>query len=714
MAVIRQYHSFLETARSHVTSWIPQQCADVEMDGAPAQEVDEERVRAVVSELAFSLVVEPGTSLSDQLLYGPWRRCAMAGHLDESNALIERHYAGRWPVLSDDSLPALLNDMSVVAQGSSPYLSIAAGELATWVQNGLVPNLQAHGNHLGIEQCCEYLCAQALSLEFAFGVPFDSAALTNASVAVAEKYCPIIMDRKPCVKRFNVHGQNDPENKQALSISLSGLQEALALQAAVWRSWDDRPALRDVLALKLDGLVRNRLLDLAMDSEEADDNGGSTEEEYTTFVVDDINNVIRPLVSHFGGSLDAIMLAWVSTILGSALIAYSSTQLAEISAKDESSLVIMYARLVSLTSAIEDPNILAAAVLTLWQMSTSSSTSSLSLEDDPGAEEAQARALDRLAGIGSAVYPRVTAGRTKDALQESTRLLRLKSLAASYGIANFDVRNTRQLRGAVNIIATSYWRPKSIPDCIEFAEAWNSISVDLAYILGRALAARAMVREHDPKVSGVPTDEQPPMEALEKRKLLEEAYVLIPEHRRALTVETALSYLVDRLEDICCLLSAEDTAAEDLGALREEAGMACGGAVTLGHLHLDSDSAWRRGGFIDAPLLADLKRMRFLQSDYGIYLSVSGMGDPEVCRGVAHRLAKDRAKDLISISSTGSKPESRNLGSKQAIGPAEELQSSCPMLAAKTRHACLLMNVSPVFVEYNVISALIKEGEMVY
>jgi hypothetical protein len=287
-----------------------------------------------------------------------------------------------------------------------------------------------------------------------------------------------------------------------------------------------------------------------------------------------------------------------------------------------------------------------------------------------------------------------------------------------------------------NVIAASHWARSSIADCIEFAEAWNSISVDLPYILGRALLARVFARAHS-------SADMPPMDVLAKKKILEEAFLCIPEHRQALSTETALSYLVDRLEDICLDISslgAEPEAARDLAAisaLKEEASMACSGAVTLGYLYLEgegeggsavgstssnrgSPSASAKGaGYVNAGLLSSLKRMRFLQSDYDIYLSVSGLAAPDVCLGVGRRLAEARASDLIAREQSGggapaatatvagaTSPVARSVGGEGGGG------SSCPMLAAKTRHACLLMGVSPVFVEYNVISALIHRGKM--
>lgn len=739
---------FVETARDYVTSWSPSAVLpSMTSCVADEEEIEEERVRSVVAELIHSLDSDPLLMDTTTCSYQVWKSCILSGNLAEANIIIERHFDGRWPDFSIHTLNILLSEMYVVVESAVdtvPELYIAPDDLVYWMEYSLIPELYSRNNVPCIELCCDFLRAQALSLEFAFGTPFEPAMLTNLAVAIARKYCPIYLSRKGAVYSFLIYGAENAANKKALSVPLVELFDALVLQGAVWRTWDDRPSCCDVISYGLDGLVRNRLLDLALEHEEV---SAMTDEEFSTLIAEDVKSVLRPLVCQFQGSLDAIILDWINSILGSALIVYSAAQAKSVYSSDRLATVILYSRLVAIASAMEDPNIMASAVLTLWQMSTSSSAGLHAIEGDAEADTAQAISLERLAQLGSDIFVRVSTGRTKDALQESIRLLRLKAIAATYGISNFDVRNTRQLRGVVNIITTSYWMPKSIADGIEFAEAWSSISIDLSYILGRALISRVFIREVVPDSVSATAEEMPPLEPAEKRKLLEDAFKWIPESRLALVMETAISFLVDRLEEVCLLISAGISSENELSALREEASMACNGAVTLGYLYLEgsaptknsaatgtrggssvlgtaviltADSS-RHTGYINIELLAILKRLRFLQSDYNIFMSVSGLTNPKVCLDMGRRLAEARASDLISGAKlglqdwstiSGKKGSSRRPDNSLLPSQSNNVQSQCPMLAAKTRHACLLLNVSPVFVEYNVISFLIKEGKM--
>lgn len=690
------------------------------------EDSEEERVRSVVSELIYSMDRDPFGDTSHDWNYHVWRSCVVSFNLIESNIIIERHFGGTWPILARDQFIALLSKMCIIQERekNDPELLIAPDDLIEWLDGTLIPELYAQRNIHCIEICCEYLRAQALSLEFAFGAPFEPALLTILAVKTAEKYCPQLLTRKPSQIPFKRYGSDD-SGKGIATITLCNLHNTLALQGAVWRTWDARPTCLDVINHGLDGLVRNRLLDLV--TEPNITKTALSDEEYTAIVVDDIGNVIRPLVDQFRGSLDAMILVWINNILGNTFIVYSPVQAAVKLSTDKSVVVILYSRLVAITSAIKDPDLLASAVLTLWQMSTSSNAGSLGVDADAEADAALAHSLQRLAKIGLDVFPRVSSGRNKDALQESIRLLRLKAIAASYGISNFDVRNTRQLRGVVNIIATSYWVDRSITDCIEFAEAWNSISIDLPYILGRALIARVLVRERLSTSSDQIYDDVHPLEVLDKTKLLEDAFRSIPDHRQALATETAVSYLIDNLEDICAKISRGNASGAEITTLKEEASMACSGAVTLGHLLLDGLGSVRDApkwaGFITTGLLSALKRIRFLQSDYNIYLSVSGLADPIVCLDVGRRLAENRTKDLIARRESGIASSNMHNGDKKISERRKDLHkissnstdsdllSNYFMLPAKTRHACMLMNVSPVFVEYNVISLLTKEGK---
>ena len=685
-----------------------------------------------------------------------WELCVLSGNLIDSNYILDRHSGGQWPELSEKKITVLLSEINNFASSSLDTL-ISPTDICFWVEGSLIPGLQSQqrnykrGGSVAFEICCEFLRTQAVSYELAFQVPFEPIMLTELAVSVANSHCPEYLNKVPRSNTFSIYDSDIGDDKKTALLPLGKLHDALELQVSVWRAWEDRPTCAEVIDLQIDGLIRDKLLSIVSDIDVPVDSDSDCDDESINKICKNITCIIRPLASTFCCVLDAIIVDWLQSVIGSAIIAYSHGQMRAAISSHNSALVLLYSHLIAVASTIENPDLLASAVLALWQISASSSSAPVSEPKDEGVEIAQAKALDRLSQIGSDIYPRVCAGREKDALQESIRLLRLKSIASTYGVSNFDVRSTRQLRNVVSIIASAYWEPKSIEDAIEFAEGWNSINVDLPYILGRALIYRVFVRSPAPTASDekLPELEMPPMEALAKKKLLEQSFLSIPEHKRALVTETVITFLLHRLEDICEAMEENgDLNTEELNVLKEEFAMTCSGAITIGGMQLEAGNLSKTSGdlrrdgakfgttasernsrisnandeeILNANMLLSLKRIRFLQSDYNIYLSVTRLKNTVFCRQMAQKIAEKRASDLIARekdeNTSGSEKTlcpNNSIKNLSSARPSGRLLSPCPMMSSKTRHACLLMDISPVYVEYCVIAALIHQGKMVH
>ena len=658
---------------------------------------EEEKIRFVTNELISSLIAarKVGSLQVCDKHWGAWLHCLVDGKFEESNIILERHFHGEWPKLGLFDIQYIFEQLQLFDaefnQSAECLPRYSVENLALWIEFSLIPELQrslsehsdiinkTHNRVDCFEVICDYLKNQAVKLESNLKQPFDSLILIDLAVQICSSNLPI---NKFTIKEGTYYKGMHPAN-----ISLFELLSMFKLQSAIFRQWDTRPSLSDIIEHGLAGLVENNLWDLILQEDEF----SST--EYYEFVNHNIAVTMRPLILQFGENMDKLLSEWIQNVVASTVIVYGNKG----ATSDDDS--VLFSRLVAMVSAVSDSETKGSCVLTLMQVSSSVAA----------ANEDHATSLNQLREIAEKLLPNLSPGRTKEAVQESVRLFRLRSLAAEYGIVNFDVRNMSQIRGAVGIISCSYFKENSISDCIEFAEAWNSISCDLSYILGRALISRAVaINRYDENGNIV--------DMAEHKKLLESAYKKIPLSRLSVAVESCVSYLVDRLDELFHLIVSTSKPNEDVTSLQDEAKMVCSGAATIAALFYDDfTSGCRRNnsgleevkisssGIVTPALLSDLKRIHSLQTDYGIFLCIDGLYSLSVCKQIALKIAAERAEELVV--------QCRNERADKSVGRMKG--ASVPTLSVRNRHVSLLLNLSPVFVAFNVMQCLIGKGDMV-
>ncbi len=146
-------------------------------------------------------------------------------------------------------------------------------------------------------------------------------------------------------------------------------------------------------------------------------------------------------------------------------------------------------RLVAVLGLISDRNAVAKLALVLFQI--------------PSIEAGTSRSgltTTTLCTIASAVCDYVDTA-TRDALVAAMRLLKVKALAARYGITQFDPRDGKQIRAAVNVISVSFYSPSCVEDALSFAVDWGYSTVELNSLVTRALIRR-VVSDVDSRASG--------------------------------------------------------------------------------------------------------------------------------------------------------------------------------------------------------------------
>ena len=136
-----------------------------------------------------------------------------------------------------------------------------------------------------------------------------------------------------------------------------------------------------------------------------------------------------------------------------------------------------------------------------------------------------------------------------------------------------------------------------------------------------------------------------------------------------------------------------------------------------------SSSSW-----IDSALLSCFKRLKLLQSEEGVFLSLRGLRDVSVCKTIANRIGEERADRIIENAATG-------LKSREVIGistgkpsiasssgrkdsdkcengkdkEAKNIESSVSALTPEIRRLCALLSISPFLFAHTVMKKLIAK-----
>eukprot|EP01036_Dinobryon_divergens_P030754 gene30755-40048_t len=290
----------------------------------------------------------------------------------------------------------------------------------------------------------------------------------------------------------------------------------------------------------------------------------------------------------------------------------------------------------------------------------------------------------------------------EEALTEAIRLQQLRSLAFDYGIIGLDARDNKQVRAAVNLIASRIRRPNAIKDAIAFAGAWTSTSVDMSAVFTRAIVLRAM-------------DTTDGVDHTMRTKSVIDALMCVPHERIGKVVEDVLFYLVESMAQICCQSAITITSSgcgngslSPIGQLASAAdetefNLLCQGALTTASWYCDgransntkrlssndSSSNSMDVSWINPSLISDLKRLHNLELEFHICLSLNQLKDKQVRRVVATRLAGERAKEMLTAA-----------GSSRDTAP----------LTMSLRRVCALLDVSSMFMTHTVMQVLLSSG----
>jgi hypothetical protein len=131
-----------------------------------------------------------------------------------------------------------------------------------------------------------------------------------------------------------------------------------------------------------------------------------------------------------------------------------------------------------------------------------------------------------------------------------------------------------------------------------------------------------------------------------------------------------------------------------------------------------ASSSW-----VNAAFLSYLKRLRSLQTDHQIYLTMSGLKDSSTCKAVAVQLADEHAERLKAYTNSQSQCQSSNGGNaRQQSASASDTATESDIssnnvpidgiepLTADFRRICALLGVSSIAFVHTVIKKLIARG----
>ena len=498
-----------------------------------------------------------------------WMRCVAAGALRDASLIMSRHSITTLTGQSkeNDSTHSVLgNDDGgcnhdygsrmtrhrVLAALHSIPDTVSPSEVVAWVLTDVQPHIHnINKDLLGEMQSTQMLCSVAseiskelcrrarLSAEH-LGHPFEAISAVELAVLLAST-------TTTSTSASRINSDNDlSSDKLVKNGSSQELLKNLQIQAAIWRSWDNRnrPSLTDVTEAGLTGLIWERLWTLA-DSEIA--------------ISEDINGLIEPLVTEFGLILDDVLDSWVQDIIGQRVV-YVGDNPPEGDKGDE--MYCSLSRLVSVVAQIRSPQRRVGSLLLLFQVSfvdrggdslVKREQSFLSAEDsgsvDIGADGAgvdkdrsvlEDISVTRLCKLAQAACSLVEPA-AAESLTEAIRSQRIKTLASSYGIVAFDPRDGHQIKAAANVIAMKT-SPYALRDAIEFASSWGSDSANLSGLLTRAVVNRST------KLNG---DIDSADDGASREKAIRAALSQVPPHMLLAVVEDSCTYLIESLQEIC-------------------------------------------------------------------------------------------------------------------------------------------------------------------
>jgi len=493
---------------------------------------------------------------------------------------------------------------------------------------------------------------------------------------------------------------------------VSTLHAALELQKALWERWDDGVRLEEVNSLGLQGLVFDRI---------------DTTEEGT--LIEDLRANVLPLIRQFDGNSDELLRGWIEESISTRIVLAGDEAATGVEESESCTL----SRLVKVASVIEDRNVQAKMVLTLLQMPVleemslrGGMPSSVPVEGDEEGEAAPGEPTKRTVGSNHLASTRLLCdlaaaasdfvdGATREALTEATRLLRIKSVAASYGIESFEPRNGKQVRSVVILIANTMHRAESVRDAVEFSSSWGNSSVDMKAVLTRAIILRSTNLPLFLSHGGT------------FETTLRSSLGFLPSELKQIVCEDAAAFLLEELIDEADGIEYEpgQTSGAGVAEGKQRAEMLMRAAVVLCSHYLDvtreeaeevppaaaGSTAPKRirshelqEGSINSDLLQLLKRILTLQTAHDIFVSHVDIADKDVCQAVVAKLAKFRVKLLLK--EVAALPETD--------GPKmPRITAANAPLDAHSRKVCLLLNVLPTYFTHTAMKLMVEASQTV-
>lgn len=569
------------------------------------------------------------------------------------------------------------------------------------------PMLCLHNSIFSLANC---LCLLAKDCEALHGNPFDAISSADLGVELLSTIQPVDEEELKMVKNHK------------------NLYKNLSLQAAVWRNWGLRVSLDVVCDAGLEGLIFDRLWDIEQDS-----------------LSSDVLERVAPVVTKFQGDMDHILKKWIQDAVTNKVLVSSlddpNNDISDdeqterygwdkdLSRDDDGDSEVddekmdRIARLVLGVNLIKDIHIRAQCLLLLFQVPTidrvevppslawsktdgPESKITPASDDQHVSKQSNSYCVDFLSELANKACPDVDAT-TREALQETMRLHRMKVIASKYGIASLDPRDSRQVRSAISIISSQVCGPDPIKDVLEFLDAWSTGYFDVSSLLARIVVHRVTDTDCSHTSTSTSTAEEESLSLKEAN--VRSAISLIPPARMVTVIEDSLSCLIHSLQELCDTKALKGSPGSLVNREDElQAITLCRGAIFVTSIFLDEKRSQsschdiaQTHTWVNSEVLLLLKRLRTLQLEMRVFLSVAALCNSSICRAVASMLADKRATELVETLKHRQQPSSSsNNDAKISVDLTPEL-----------RRACSLLNVSPVYLMHTVMKRLLSRQE---
>jgi hypothetical protein len=754
----------IETDFSHLNDSIKEHTND----DADIQYTSEEILRKKILKITGSSQCNIFANRNNQYLYNihisMWLHCVSTGALCDASLIMNRHI-NTADIQSNGSMTSIEFNSSLVMNAfRSIPLTIPIEKIVVWLKADILPKLYLLSNLSSIHDKNGIKSSEPGDIESGLitflleaelnkrsylsatnlNQPFQAIMGAELAVTLSTLYIPPELN----VNKAGTSNEGIHTNKS------KNLLKNLQIQVSIWRSWgiSNRPTLEDIEEIGLSGLVGERLWSL-------DEN----------VIDEDIKNVISPVVNKFGGDLDEMLQSWVNdTVANSVVVIEGKVPEGKDKGNDDDTCTL--SRLVHIAGFISSAQRRVATLLLLFQIPAVDhnqeeiSARHKSLHRSPcdtlheGSENDVINRLCVMAQEASlAVGPAAA-----EALTEAIRLHRIKSLATSYGVISFDPRDRTQIKAAANVIALKSNRVNAIKDAMEFASSWGRDSSELSSLLTRAIVHRATamkiktdlrqiidkpplsVESMDPGVGSVDPIDEGSLRDIN----IQDALLQVPTHRLLPVVEDACTYLIETLEELCdCSDEDSDFQAGKLSSLEYEntatmlvRSLICIASMYIDSLRSDKSNVNKNKGlladnsskedqnlskntvsshssvsWVNADLISYLKRLKFLQTEKKIFLSLKGLKNMTVCKCVATYVAEEHSEIMIKNHNylKANNGDVNDRESKDAIQVDAEGKGGQGIVTALTsdiRRVCALLCISPFVFAHIIIKKLMAKG----